>query len=244
MSSQPPGGVGTAYFPDADVTPNGIGGTLAAGPVRPGRLRGLPRRRRPAMIALAVALAGAGVVISAAVYQRADHQVAVVMVTQPVAAGAVITPADLASTGVTVGAGIRTIPVAQIGQVSGEIAAVALRPGTLLAPSELTTSQPPGPGQQLVPAPVKPYVLPASGLFPGDHVLIVPTPGDQGQPGSTTGTASLTAPVPALVEAVNGAPDQDGLDVVDLLVSGDTGTAVVDQVSTGQFALIVTKRGA
>ena len=157
------------------------------------------------MIALAVAMAGAGVVVSAAIYQRADHQVAVVMVTQPVPVGAVITAADVATASVIVGPGIQVIPAAQIGQVSGEIAAVALRPSTLLAPSDLTTLQPPSPGQELVTAPVKPYALPASGLMAGDHVLIVATPGQQGQAGSSGSAPSLGAPVPAVVEAVNNA---------------------------------------
>ncbi len=196
------------------------------------------------MIALAIAMAGAGVVVSAAVYQRADHQVAVVMVTQPVPAGAVITAADLASTSVTVGPGIRVIPAAQIGQVSGEIAAVGLQPSTLLAPSELTTAQPPPAGQELVPVAAKPYALPASGLGPGDHVLVIATPGSQGQAGSPAGSPSLSAPVPAVVEAVDAVPDQDGFDIVDLLVSDASAVAVAGQVSTGQFALIVARRGS
>ena len=139
------------------------------------------------MIALAVAMAGAGVLISAVVYGRTDHRVSVVMVTQPVAAGAVITAADVGTTSVSIGTGIRVIPAAQLAQVSGEIAAVALRPATLLAPADLTTAQPPGPGQVLVPAPVKPSVIPASGLFPGDHVFVVATPGDQGRPARRPG---------------------------------------------------------
>jgi hypothetical protein len=243
VNNHSPAGIGTAFFPEPDVAPSGAGQSGQGGQdVR--RLRGLPRRRRPAMIALAVAVAGAGVVISAAVYQRADHRVAVVMVTEEVPAGAVITSADLASTSVTVGAGIQVIPAAQMGQVSGEIAAVSLRPATLLAPSELTTSQPPGPGQELVAAPVKPYALPASGLVAGDRVLIVATSGDQGQAGSAAGPPELTAPVPATVEAVNDVADQDGFDVIDLLVSNADAAAVASQVSTGQFALIVTKRGS
>ena len=241
MSSQHPAGIGTAYFPDPDIAPNGTG--LAGLGQEVGRLRGLPRRRRPAMIALAVAMAGAGVVVSAAIYQRADHQVAVVMVTQPVPAGAVITDTDLAKTSVTVGSGIQVIPASQIGQVSGEIAAVGLRPSTLLAPSDLTTSQPPAPGQELVTAPAKSYALPASGLTPGDHVLVVATVGQQGQAGSSAIAPSLSEPVPALVEAVNSVPDQDGFVVVDLLVSDASAASVASQVSTGQFALIVTKRG-
>jgi hypothetical protein len=196
------------------------------------------------MIALAIAMAGAGVLISAAVYQRADHQVVVVMVTAPVPAGAVITAADLGTTSVTVGSGIEVIPATQLRQVSGEIAAVALRPSTLLAPADLTTAQPPGPGQVLVPAAVKPSLLPASGLSPGDQVLILATPGDQGAASSQSGTAALAAPVAAVVEAVNDVPDQNGVDVVDLLVSSADGPAVAAQVSTGQFAFIVTKRSA
>jgi hypothetical protein len=196
------------------------------------------------MIALAVAMAGAGVVVSSAVYQHADHQMAVVMVTRPVPAGTALTPADLATTSVTVSPGIRVIPAAQIEQVSGEIAAVALRPSTLLAPSELTTAQPPAPGQELVSAAAKPYVLPASGLVPGDHVLVIATPGNQGQAGSPGGSTSLSAPVPAVVEAVDGIPDEDGFDIVDLLVSDASAVAVAGQVSTGQFALIVTRRGS
>ena len=241
MTSQHPAGIGTAFFPDPDVPANGSAGPAAKPDAT--RLRRLPRRRRPAMVALAIALAGAGVIVSAAVYRQADHQLAVVMVTQPVAAGGIITAADLASTNVTVGAAIQVIPAAQIGQVSGEIAAVTLRPATLLAPSELTVSQPPGPGQALVPAPVRPYVLPASGLFPGDHVLVIATPGDQGQPGASSAAPVLSVPVPAVVGAVDNIPDQDGLDVVDLLVSTATATAVAEQVSTGQFALVVAKRG-
>jgi len=242
VSNQPPVGAGTAFFPATDTTPNGDrpGKTPE---LEAGRLRGLPRRRRPAMIALAVAMAGAGVLVSSALYQRADHHVQVVMVTAPVPAGAVITSGHLGTTSVTVGADIKVIPASQIAQLTGEVAAVTLRSGTLLAPSDLTALQPPGPSQMLVPAPVKPSVLPASGLFPGDHVLIVATPGDQGQPGASDSQQLLTGPVPGVVAAVSNVPDQDGLDVVDLLVSKANGTAVAEQVSTGQFALIVTKRG-
>jgi hypothetical protein len=242
VSSSPPV-VGTAFFPEPDTAANGAGPASPAGPV-PGRLRGLPRRRRPAMLALAAAMVGAGVLVSAAVYQQADHQVSVVTVTQAVPAGAAISPGDLGIARVTVGGGIRVIPASQLGQVAGEIAAVALRPRTLLAPSQLTSAQPPAPGQDLVPASLKPSELPASGLFPGDHVLIIATPGDEGQAGAADGPQSLTAPVPGLVEAVSDLPDATGLDVVDLLVSDRNGQAVADQVSTGQFALIVTKRGS
>lgn len=242
MSNKRPTEIGTAYFPEPDIAPNGT--TRGGGHSRnAGLLRGLPRRRRPMMIALAVAMAGGGVVVSAAVYQHSNHQVAVIMVTQPVPVGAVVVPADLSTTNVNVGSGIEVIPARQIDQVSGEMAAVTLRPSTLLARSDLTAVQSPVSGQELIAAPIKPYGLPASGLQAGDHVLIMSTPGQEGQPVSSSAAPSLNSPVPGVVEAVNNAPDADGFDVVDLLVTDSSGPLVASQISTGQFALIVTKRG-
>jgi hypothetical protein len=165
----------------------------------------------------------------------------VVLVTAAVPAGTAITAADLGTTTVAAGPGIQVIPGSQLQQVVGEIAATSLRPGTLLAASELTTLQPPAPGQMLVPVPIKPSELPASGLFPGDQVLLVATPGAAG--GNGAGTAPvLTRPVFGLVQKVSSVPDQDGLDVVDVLVSARAGTAVAQQAATGQIALIVIKR--
>jgi hypothetical protein len=244
MSSQHPIGLGAAYFPETDVVSSGAGRSSHGGHRQEvGRLRSLPRRRRPAMVALAIAMAGAGVVVSAAVYQRSNHRVPVVMVNEPVAAGAVITSADLSTTNVVVGPRIRVVPASQMGRINGEIAAVALRPLTLLAPSDLTSSQAPQPGLDLIAVAVKPYALPASGITPGDRVLVAATAGQQGQAGSDPGAPILAAPVPAVIEAVTDVPDQDGYDVVDLLVSDANAAAVASQVSTGQFALIVTARG-
>ncbi len=236
-TGQPVPGFGAAYHPEPDLTPNGTG---TAPP--PGQLRGLPRRRRPAMIALSVALVGAGVLVSAGLYQRANHQVPVVLVTAAVPAGTVITAADVGTTTVAAGPGVQVIPGSQLQQVIGEIAATALRPGTLLAASELTTAQPPARGQVLVPVPVKPFELPASGLFPGDQVLAIATPGASG--GNSNAAPVLTHAVFGQVQKVRNVPDQDGLDVVDLLVPASSGTAVAQQAATGQIALIVIKRSS
>jgi hypothetical protein len=236
-TGHPVPGFGAAYHPEPELPPNGSGAALPLG-----QLRGLPRRRRPAMIALAVALVGAGVLVSAGLYQRANHQVPVVLVTTAVPAGAVITATDVTTTTVAAGPGIQLIPGRQLQQVIGHVAATSLEPGTLLAASELTTAQPPGPGQRLVPVPVRPSTLPASGLFPGDQVLAVATPGAQGQAG-TAGTAPvLTQPVPGVVEKVSTVPDEDGFDVVDLLVPDSGAIGLAEQASTGQIALIVTHR--
>lgn len=229
-------GFGTVFRPEPEPGTNG-----PSAPVRPGNLRELPRRRRPAMIALAAALVGAGILASAVLYQRADHQVPVLMVTQPVPAGAVITTSDIGTTTIAAGPGVHVIPARQESQVIGLVAATSLQPGTLLAASELTGKLAPGTGQDLVPVALKPSSLPASGLEPGDQVLAVPTAASGS---GTSAAAALTSPVPAVVQAVNTATNSDGLDVVDLLVSSSNGPALAQQAAAGQIALVVTHRAA
>jgi hypothetical protein len=208
----------------------------------PGTLARLPRRRRPGMIALAVALVGLGVLASAAIYTATNTRVPVLVATANVPAGAVITASAVGTANVSIGPGVQAIPASQLNQVVGQIAGTSLHPGMLLAASELTTLRPPGPGEELVPLPLKPSVLPASGIEAGDHVQIEATPGDQGQSASSTATPSLTSPVTGVVEAVDLAPDSDGYDVVDVLVATASADSLAAQASTGQIALIVTKR--
>lgn len=239
MSVGDPGtSFGRVFHPEADATPG-----RRARAAKSVQLPRLPRRRRGGMIALALALMGGAILGFAYMFQAAGHRVPVVMVTADVPAGAVITSGDLGTAQVAAGPGPQLIPARQLSQVAGHVAATSLLRGMLLVPSELATSLPPGPGQVLVPVPARPAILPASGLAPGDKVLVVATTGAAGQPGSAgTSPPSLTRPVPGVVQAVNTVPDQDGFDVVDLLVAAPDGAAVARQASTGQIALVVTSR--
>lgn len=231
---------GTAYHPEIEPEYNGS----RRRPMTTGQLAKLPRRRRPGMIALAVALVGVGVLASVALYGATDQRVPVIVLTADVPAGSIITAADLGTVNVSVSAGVQVIPARQMSQVVGQVAGTTLHPGMLLAASELATVRPPAAGEVLVPLPIKPSFLPASGIGAGDHVLIEATPGAQGQSGSSNGAAPLATPVAGVVEAVNLVADADGFDVVDVLVARTSGDAVAAQASTGQIALIVTKRAA
>jgi hypothetical protein len=229
--------VGTAYFPETEPA----AGVESPVSVPPATLARLPRRRRPGLVALAVALIGAGTLVSASVYQAAAHRIRVVLVVGAVPAGQVITSADVGTASVFVGPGVRVVPAGQLQQVVGQVAGTALVPGTLLAAAELGGARPPHPGQVLVPVPVRPSALPVSGLSAGDRVLVVATPGAAGQPGLSIAPV-LTAPVRGVVEAVSRGPDADGYQVVDLLVTAAAGPGLARQVSTGQFALVITSR--
>lgn len=204
----------------------------------------LPRQRRRGIIALGTALLLGGAVAGAGLYSSAGHREQVLAVARAVPAGAVITPGDLRTASVAAsGSGLAVIPAAQEKLAAGQTAAAALQPGQLLVPADLTAAAVPAAGQQLVPVPLKTAEVPASGLKPGDQVLVIATPGSGGQAsGSTgTGTGSLPGGVPATVYAVS-APDQAGDVTADLITTAASGPSVARQASTGQIAVLLTRR--
>jgi hypothetical protein len=207
----------------------------------PGAPARLPRQRRRSMLALGVALVALGALTAVVLFSRTSHQRSVLVVAQAIPAGTIITPGEL-STATISGTGMASIPASQAGQVTGKTAAVGLARGALLVPGDLTTRSVPAPGQQLVPVALKASQLPASGLTPGQHVLVVATPGAAGQStGGTSGQPAMTSPVTATVYQVS-APGQDGNVTVDLLVTSASGPPIAQQDSTGQIALIVTPK--
>ncbi len=211
----------------------------APSPAAPGPV---PRQRRRSVLALGVVLAGLGALAGAWAFGSFSHRADVLAAVRDIPAGTRVTAADLVPVPVSAGSGIKVIPARQESQAVGEIAAVSLRAGTLLVPADLTATTVPGPGQQLVPVALRASQLPASGLAPGDEVLVVATPGAAGQAASGSGQAALAQDVPATVYQVS-APDTSGDVVVDLLVAAGQGPAVAQQDSTGQIALIVTALG-
>ncbi|MDR2987713.1 MAG: SAF domain-containing protein [Nocardiopsaceae bacterium] len=238
MSDKKGPAIGTAYHPQTDAAFNGATSSSA----QPVALARLPRQRRPGMIALAIALVGAGILASAAVYAATNHRAPVLVVEANVPAGSLITASDIGTASVSVGGGVQVIPASQMSQVVGQVAGTSLHPGMLLTGAELATQRPPAAGQVLVSLPVRPSALPASGLRPGDQVLVVATPGAQGQAGSANAAPALSVPVAGVIEAVSTAASTDGFGVVDVLVPSKSGADLAAQASTGQFAIIVTKR--
>lgn len=212
------------------------------GPGR-GPLPPLPRQRRRRMFMLGLLLVLAGALAAGYLYTGMSDRTAVVVVAHDVPVGTQISTADVATTRVAVDAAVAVIPGRQLQQVVGRFAAVDLRKGTLLATSQLTGAVSPRPGQQVVPVAVKLGQLPARGLSPGDQVLVVATPGQQGQDQGTSGNGSgpLTQDTPATVDQVS-SPDADGNVRLDLLVDARVGPAIVQQASTGRIGFVITSR--
>jgi hypothetical protein len=189
-------------------------------------------RRRPALIAAGVAMVGIGALSSASLVGQAGHRTALLAIARPVEIGQTLTDDDLTVARVPADPALQPIPVTARVTAVGRVAAVELRPGTLLTAGQLTDAVTPRPGEQLVPIPLAAGRLPARGLHPGDRVLITPVPAAQGD------DAPAGEPVRARVVDVGDAAD-DGTTTVDVVVSASNGVRVSALGAAGRAALVL-----
>jgi hypothetical protein len=197
------------------------------------------RRRRPALLALGVALAAAGGLLAATLTMRAGDRVPVLAVARSVAVGDVVSANDLTEARIAIDPNLAPIPAGQLDSVVGKVATVPLQPGTLLTRSELTATAVPAAGRQLVGVLLKPGQLPARPLAPGQPILIVATPGQQPTSGSDRPEARA---IPAIVVDVGGVA-QDGSVTVDVSVDAVLGPVLAGQAASGSVAVIVVPAG-
>ncbi|MHB8448964.1 MAG: SAF domain-containing protein [Mycobacteriales bacterium] len=201
-------------------------------------------RRRPALVALGLALAAAGGVLTAALVANAGGRVAVLAVARDVPIGTVITRADLTIARVSPDASLTPVLARDEAGVVGQLAAVELRPGSFLVGGDVTSTTLPAVGQELIGVAVKPGQLPARPLTAGARVLVVGTPGDfsgSGSAGEVTSPGGLPTIAATVVDV--GPPASDGTVVVDLSVASAQGPELAAMASTGHIALLVQPAG-
>lgn len=162
----------------------------SAGPRSKPNLR-LPtpaRTRRPFMALASVVVVFASIAGFAELYASANHQVAVLIVTETIEQGQRISGGELGQTSANISSGVTPIPVSQASLLSGKRAAVTIPAGSLLTAGDVTVSQPIAAGDAVVGLALKAGQLPASGVEPGDQVMIVQT----ASPGSPLDAPSAT----------------------------------------------------
>ncbi len=170
----------------------------------PLRLSAAARPRRPALAAASVLLVALCVAVFAGAYIHAGERVPALEVVRPVAAGQRLSASDLASVSVAVPASLPTVPVAEAARVIGQIAAVPLAPGSLLAPGDVGRVAAPPPGEAVVGVSAAPAGLPAGGVSVGASVEVVLT-GPPGSPDTAGAGATGAGGAPVLGSASPGA---------------------------------------
>ncbi|MEU9127186.1 SAF domain-containing protein [Kitasatospora sp. NPDC048540] len=194
------------------------------------------RRRRPAVLAMAVALIAAGGLGGAVLYNSSGQRIAVLAVARDVPAGQTITAEDLVVAHIASDPALKALDARDGARVVGLRATTDLHRGALVLSADLTGEPLLQPDQQTVGLAAKRTQLPAAKLQPGLQVVIVST-AKSDQPVRTPETMT------AVVTTV-GKVDTDGGQVIDVAVGPADGPRLAAWVSSGNFQVILAPRGA
>lgn len=196
------------------------------------------RRRRPGVIALSLALIAAGGAGVAVLLLQVGNRTEVVTVVRDVQVGQVVTEGDLGKASIALDPSVQAVRGNDMDSVVGKRAAVELKPGSLLAPAQVTKDSLVKGGEQLVPIGLKPEQVPATALVPGQKVQLVHVPA-QGQ--ADTDKTSNTPPetIDGRVAKASGAAPGTGIVVVDVATTADEGPRAAAWVSAGTLRLVL-----
>jgi hypothetical protein len=224
-------------------------------PTRSRRTAGLqppgqaPRRGRRRSIPLAaggVVLVVVCALVFAEGWLQAGHRQPVLALAQPVAAGQVITAADLETVRVSAAGPVSLVPASRQAEIVGSTAAVSLPAGTLLAGSDIGTP-PPVKGQVRLGVALKAGDYPPD-LAAGQDVDVLATPSSATTGSSSSGSGSASAALPvgeAVVLSVSPATASSGSGdtVVEIQVAADAMPQVAAANAAGQIALATIPAG-
>jgi hypothetical protein len=191
------------------------------------------------VIALSLALIAAGGAGVAVLLLQVEDRTDVVTVVRDVQVGQVLTEQDLGKASVALDPAVKAVRADDIDSVVGKRAAVELKPGSLLSPSQVTRDSLVKAGEQLVPIGLKPEQVPATALVPGQRVQLVHVPAqgaaDPGKESDKVGPQSIAGRV---VKASKAAPGT-GVVVVDVATTADDGPTVAAWVSASALRLVL-----
>jgi len=215
-----------------------------AGPQPPGQGPRRGRRRSIPLAAGGVVLVVVCALVFAEGWLAAGHRQPVLALAQPVAAGQVITAADLETVRVSAAGPVSLVPASRQAEVVGSTAAASLPAGTLLAGSDIGTP-PPVKGQVRLGLALKPGAYPPD-LAAGQDVDVLATPAAAASGSSSSGGASAALPVgEAVVLSVSpaAATGGSGDTVVEIQVAADAMPQVAAANAAGQIALATIPAG-
>ncbi|MFD7708584.1 SAF domain-containing protein [Streptomyces sp. NPDC059786] len=196
------------------------------------------RRRRPGVIALSLALIAAGGAGVAVLLLQVGDRTEVVTVVRDVQVGQVLTEKDLGRASVALDPAVRAVRGDDLGSVVGKRAAVELRPGSLLAPSQVTKDSLVKAGEQVVPIGLEPKQVPATALVPGQKVELVHVPAQSATDSDGTSDAAPETINGQVVKVSSAAPGT-GVVVVDVATAAADGPRAAVWAAAGTLRLVL-----
>lgn len=227
---------GTGQWPAVTGQQRPVSGQIpAARPRPPAPAKPTRARRRPALVALGLALVALSVLATVYLTTSLGRTQRVLVVVNPVARGQVITSADLRVADLPLSLSALT-PVAegQLTEVEGMRATVDLLPGQLLTPDSLAAEVKPAQDKSIVGVSLAANQMPAStDLKAGDRVRIVETPVPGGEPPVEEPFA-----IEAIIRSIAESELGDNL-VIDVEVDRADAAGLAARAATGRVALIL-----
>ena len=193
-------------------------------------------RRRPTIVAGAIAAVCLGAVLAAWAWSSSTSTQQVLVATAEIPRGSVIQAEDLTTARLNVDSAVAVLPASAADDLIGQRAALDVAAGGLLTPDVVQEGSLPASGQSVVGVALKPEQAPGETLMAGDLVRVVVTPGQDGE-------TPKIAPEFSAAEVVGIHHDSEtGQTVVDLLVPHAEASLLAARVATGNVALVLDSR--
>lgn len=193
-------------------------------------------RRRPALVAGAIAAICLGALLAAWAWTATTNTQEVLAARHSIERGSVIEADDLARVRLSADPALNPVAASEFDHVVGQRAALDIAEGGLLTPSSFSSTVVPAAGDSIVGVALNPAQVPGIDLQNGDHVRVVVTPA-QGE--------GLPAGAPLFNDAeVVGVrlSEETGQTVVDVLVPYADAAVLATRVATGNVAVVLDSR--
>jgi len=208
-------------------------------PAPPGPLKPTRARRRPALIALGLALVALSVLGSVYLTTSLGKTYQVLAVTDAVARGSAISPGNITTVDLPTGpTALKPISADEFDLVKDRIATTDLKAGQLITRDSFAEELQPAPGQSIVGVALAPNQMPTNWPKSGDAVRIVETPATGGEP-----PAEAPFSIAATVVSTSRSNLGDQV-VVDVQVASNNAAALAARAATGRVALVIDAVGA
>jgi hypothetical protein len=193
-------------------------------------------RRRPALVAAAIAAICLGALIAGWAWTATTNTQEVLVARHTIERGAVIEAGDIARVRLSADPALRPVAASQLDQVVGQRAATDIAVGGMLTPGSVTSDVVPGDGQSVVGVALTQAQAPALDLQYGEKVRVVVTPaqGDVLPAGAPLANDATVVGVHV--------SEQTGQAVVDVLVPKADAAVLATRIATGNIALVLDSR--
>jgi len=203
-------------------------------PAPPGPLKPTRARRRPALIALGLALVALSVLASVYLTSTLGQTRQVLAITTEISRGTAIKSSDLAAVDLPTGPTLlQPVGADRLEEMEGKLAATDLLPGQLLTEASAVEELGPPAGQSIVGVALAPNQMPTTDLKAGDAVRVVETPATGGEP-----PAGAPFAISATVIDVEPSTLGDQM-VVDVQVASSNAAGLAARAATGRVAIVI-----